>query len=157
MIVKTADGTYYIGPRPEKVKLFTKRNNSKGNTTRKVKAANRAAVNTPLSAAEQTGIQIAKEINRSNSNTQFVLLDEQRYKNLLALLKATRIDLKRKGSISIESKKTQAQEISLDNLDLNTRLEISRILKLCIYGIICCNIYAFFLIYYGADKLSELE
>lgn len=45
----------------------------------------------------------------------------------------------------------------LDNLDLNTRLEISRILKLCIYGIICCNIYAFFLIYYGADKLSELE
>ena len=45
----------------------------------------------------------------------------------------------------------------LDDLDENTRLEISRILKLCIYGIICCNIYAFFLIYYGADKLSELE
>jgi hypothetical protein len=45
----------------------------------------------------------------------------------------------------------------LDDLDENTRVEILRILKLCIYGIICCNIYAFFLIYYGADKLSELE
>ena len=45
----------------------------------------------------------------------------------------------------------------LDGLDLNTREEISKILKFCVYGIICCNIYAFFLIYYGADKLSELE
>ncbi len=45
----------------------------------------------------------------------------------------------------------------LDGIDFKTREEIVKFFKMCIYGIICLSIYAFFLIYYGADKLSELE